>query len=418
MKKLIACLLALPLALSACGAQNAQSAATPAPAAVETEQTTETAPAEDAAKTGITGEVRVCNPQLETATGVYTMDERYSDAETDETDFCITRTDITTAAQEKLWGVKMDGGFYGMAAWDNTIEIYLNERVDEEERKTWRYVIDAATGSAEQYQVEGDFAPGWYDDAALYQANYSNLWVESFTRLDRATGELTEQTFPAQTNTVYGAVSGRWLLTRINSAAPIPDQIADEDIFNTAWKNATIEYILYDPASGVMEKLYECPTTGVAYDYCGQRDGSLYFLHRQPKDDGTEDLYPASIDKLENGEMTPVWTVPQTSANVSAMEQQGQLRWITQLDEKWDTTLQVFDLTDGQTYTRTIEVDAVGGWDVGYPLRLLANDKLLASNSHYTTDKGNEREAYALIDCDAYLAGSTDYTPVTMYTGE
>ena len=417
MKKLIACLLALPLALSACGAQNAQSAATPAPAAVETEQTTETSPAENAAKTGITGEVRVCSAQQETSAGVYTMNESY-DESAQESSFCITRTDLATAAQEKLASLRLDGGFYGMAAWDDTIELYMCENINEETWNYWRYVVDTATGSMEQYPLESSFLPTWYDDATVYQENRPGVWIESFTCLDRATGELTEQSLPAQIYTVYGAVDGRWLLARINSAAPIPAEVTDEDIFNTTWQNATVEYILYDPASGAMEKLYECPTTGVAYDYCGQRDGSLYFIHFQPRENDDNRAYPVSVDKLENGEMVTVYTLPQGDFNISTTQQQGTLRWIDQMDTNEDTTLQIIDLADGQTYTPSFKWDKVEGWNAGYPRILLANGQVLVSNGSYTADDGNTHEAYALIDCDAYLAGSTDYTPVAMYTGE
>ena len=76
----------------------------------------------------------------------------------------------------------------------------------------WRYTIDTATGGVEKQQMDGAFAPTWYDDAALYQENRSNLWVESLTRLDRTTGEVTLQNLPGQTYTVCGSVDGCWLL--------------------------------------------------------------------------------------------------------------------------------------------------------------------------------------------------------------
>ena len=116
--------------------------------------------------------------------------------------------------------------------------------------------------------------------------------------------------------------------------------------------------------------------------------------------------------------MTPVFTLPFNSSNVSPMQQQDELRWITQLNEKGETSIQIFDLADGQTYTRAVEWDKVEGWNAGYPEKLLANDKILVSNGAYVNVYGIDRKAYAVMDCAAYLAGSTDYTPVTMYTGE
>lgn len=58
------------------------------------------------------------------------------------------------------------------------------------------------------------------------------------------------------------------------------------------------------------------------------------------------------------------------------------------------------------------------GWNAGYPEKLLANDKILVSNGTYTNVYGIDRKAYAVMDCAAYLAGSTDYTPIAMYTGD
>lgn len=44
--------------------------------------------------------------------------------------------------------------------------------------------------------------------------------------------------------------------------------------------------------------------------------------------------------------------------------------------------------------------------------------KILVSNGTYTDVYGIDRKAYAVMDCAAYLAGSTDYTPIAMYTGD
>ena len=369
MKKAIACLLVLPLALAACGAQTTQPAPTTAPE-MTTEATTEngkSTPAE-VNQPGITGRMRPCSSEVETAAGLYTL--HFNEAANEDV-YCVVKTDIETA-----------------------------------------------TGGGEKQQMDGAFAPTWYDDAALYQENRSNLWVESLTRLDRTTGEVTLQNLPGQTYTVCGSVDGRWLLVRISSPSPVPDPISEKDAFDATWQNSTAEIILYEPASGEMEKLYEFPTIGDGYDYCGQRDGSLYFIHWQTNGNGIGDTAPATVDKLENGAMTPVWTLPVSSIRVSTVQQQGELRWVTQLTEKGEVAIKIYDLADGQTYTRAIEWDKVEGWNAGYPEKLLANDKILVSNGSYTDVYGIDRKAYAVMDCAAYLAGSTDYTPIAMYTGD
>ena len=418
MKKAIACLLALPLALAACGAQTTQPAPTTAPE-MTTEATTEngkSTPAE-VNQPGITGRMRPCSTEVETAAGLYTLNELFNEAANEDV-YCVVKTDIETATQEKVASITLDGGYYGMAVWDDAVDLYLQENTAEDERPSLRYTIDTATGGVEKQQMDGAFAPTWYDDAALYQENRSNLWVESLTRLDRTTGELTLQNLPGQTYTVCGAVDGRWLLVRISSPSPVPDPISEKDAFDATWQNSTAEIILYEPASGEMEKLYECSTIGDSYDYCGQRDGSLYFIHWQPNGNGIGDTAPATVDKLENGAMTPVWTLPFSSVSVSTVQQQDELRWVTQLTEKGETAIKIYDLADGQTYTRAIEWDKVEGWNAGYPEKLLANDKILVSNGSYTDVYGIDRKAYAVMDCAAYLAGSTDYTPIAMYTGD
>ena len=419
MKKFLACLLALPLALAACGAQTVQPELTQPPELTTeaTAESGETTSAEDTAQLGITGQVRPCSTEVETATGLYTLHELFNEAANKDV-YCVVKTNIDTAAQEKVASITLDGGYYGMAVWNDAVDLYLQENTSEGERPSLRYTIDTAIGDVEEQQLDGAFAPTWYDDAAIYQENRANLWVESLTRLDRTTGELTLQNLPGQIYTVCGAVDGRWLLVRINSSAPVPDPTSEEDAFNATWQNSTAEIVLYDPANGEMEKLYESSTTDEGYDYCGQRDGSLYFLHYMAKEDGTDGFYLATVDKLENGTMTPVFTLPFNSSNVSPMQQQDELRWITQLNEKGETSIQIFDLADGQTYTRAVEWDKVEGWNAGCPEKLLANDKILVSNGSYVNVYGIDRKAYAVMDCAAYLAGSTDYTPVTMYTGE
>ena len=419
MKKFLACLLALPLALAACGAQTVQPEPTQPPELTTeaTAESGETTSAEDTAQLGITGQVRPCSTEVETATGLYTLHELFNEAANKDV-YCVVKTNIDTAAQEKVASITLDGGYYGMAVWNDAVDLYLQENTSESERPSLRYTIDTAIGDVEEQQLDGAFAPTWYDDAAIYHENRANLWVESLTRLDRTTGELTLQNLPGQIYTVWGAVDGRWLLVRINSSAPMPDPTNEEDAFNATWQNSTAEIVLYDPANGEMEKLYEFSTTDESYDYCGQRDGSLYFLHYMAKEGGTDGFYPATVDKLENGTMTPVFTLPFNGSNVSPMQQQDELRWITQLNEKGETSIQIFDLADGQTYTRAVEWDKVEGWNAGYPEKLLANDKILVSNGAYVNVYGIDRKAYAVMDCAAYLAGSTDYTPVTMYTGE
>ena len=81
MKKAIACLLVLPLTLAACGAQTTQPAPTTAPE-MTTEATTEngkSTPAE-VNQPGITGRMRPCSTEVETAAGLYSLHELFNEA--------------------------------------------------------------------------------------------------------------------------------------------------------------------------------------------------------------------------------------------------------------------------------------------------------------------------------------------------
>ena len=50
-------------------------------------------------------------------------------------------------------------------------------------------------------------------------------------------------------------------------------------------------------------------------------------------------------------------------------------------------------------------------------LALTDDGRVLVTDGYVQRD-GYPADAYSLIDLDAYLSGSTDYTPVTMYTGK
>ena len=42
--------------------------------------------------------------------------------------YCVVKTDIETATQEKVASITLDGGYYGMAVWDDAVDLYLQER--------------------------------------------------------------------------------------------------------------------------------------------------------------------------------------------------------------------------------------------------------------------------------------------------
>lgn len=430
MKKFIACLLALPLTLAACGAQTTQPEPTSAPE-VTTEATAETTAGSEeitpagTSQTSPTGWLRPCD--LEASTWELDCDDGYYDVtrvwdeSTATNTFTVLKTDPANVEQKKVAEFQTQGWIDATAHWGDTVEFYLGEESTGDGGIQYsRCIVDASTGSVETQPLEGEFHPAWYDDAAVYSEQRKGMFVTALTRLDRATGELTEVPMPGQIFLISGAVDGHWLLQRVNSPEPLPEVATMDDTFTSIWQNSEIEYVLYDAATGDMEKLYTMPVDGESRIYLGQRDSSLYFMHSVATDDGGTIL--SSIDKLENGTMTPVCEIAAQHDDVKPVIENGELQWVTQM-KQWapqagDADLYVYDLSTDQTSQVSIRLDAAKVWDTGRLLWLAPDGKLMVTHDAYTDAAGNERTAYALIDRTAYLAGSTDYTPITMYTGD
>ena len=405
MKKFLACLLALPLALAACGAQTADTASTPA----ESAQTTETAPETSTPAVATMGRLRDTSMMMAVGNGVYTVNEKWND-ENDVDTFYLVRTDYDTTTQQKVAEIELPGGaYYGMVAWDDMVKLYLFETPETGEPIEWCYTIDTATGSMERQTVDNNFWPAWCDDAAMYEMNYdSNAHI---TRIDRRTGETSRIELPQQTENLH-AVGDKWLLERIVSPSPLPS-MDDGDMYNAVLQNSEREYDILDTATGEMQKLYSYPAVGEAYYYCGQREGTLYFYHYTQE---SGEVYPSGVTRLENGEMVQVLALENEHIGLHAMEDEaGELQWIAQENGK---KLEVYDLNDGQTYRPAFKVDHSTYATTGYPQMLLPGGRVLVLNGNIDAPGFADDGAYAAIDRAAYLAGSTDYTPVTMYTGE
>ena len=405
MGKFLACLLALPLALAACGAQTADTASTPA----ESAQTTETAPETSTPAVATMGRLRDTSMMMAVGNGVYTVNEKWND-ENDVDTFYLVRTDYDTTTQQKVAEIELPGGaYYGMVAWDDMVKLYLFETPETGEPIEWCYTIDTATGSMERQTVDNNFWPAWCDDAAMYEMNYdSNAHI---TRIDRRTGETSRIELPQQTENLH-AVGDKWLLERIVSPSPLPS-VDDGDMYNAVLQNSEREYDILDTATGEMQKLYSYPAVGEAYYYCGQREGTLYFYHYTQE---SGEVYPSGVTRLENGEMVQVLALENEHIGLHAMEDEaGELQWIAQENGK---KLEVYDLNDGQTYRPAFKVDHSTYATTGYPQMLLPGGRVLVLHGNIDAPGFADDGAYATIDRAAYLAGSTDYTPVTMYTGE
>ena len=334
------------------------------------------------------------------------MNQKYDEA-TNTNTFYLIKTDCGTATQQKLAEIELQGGeTCGMAAWDDMVELYCFENMDKGNPTEWCYIVDTSTGSVERLPVEEEFYPAWYDDAALYELDYAS--GKRIIRRDRTTNEVSYINLPEQTINVYGA-GDKWVIHRIVSPSPLPSNV-DGDEYNAVFQNSEYEYDLFDAATGEMKKLYSYPTSEDFYWYRGQRDGTLYF------DLYGEDGYPTGVGKLENGEMVQVLARddPYTSEQMLENEQ-GELQWIV-LDE--GESVQVYDLNDGQSYRPAFVNESSQHASTGYPEMLLPGGQVFVTHGSMDAPGFWDKIAYATQDRAAYLSGSTDYTPVTMYTGK
>lgn len=413
MKKMIACLLALPLAFTACGAETVDTAQSQP--TVETEpvaETTETAPAQ--ADTHIAGRLREASMMMSTGSCVYSINEKWNKETNIETIYLI-KTDCATATQQKVAAIELEAGvYYGMAAWDDTVDLFLIEHGDQDNAPEWRYTIDTATGSVGERQAVDDyFCPSWCDDAAMYAMTYANNY--RITRIDRATGEVSYTDLPEQTQNLYG-LGDKWLIDRIVSPSPLPS-IEDGDMYTAVLQNSEREYDLFDLATGEMQKIYSYPAIGDEYYYDGQRDGVLYFHHTKLADENDEaSRYLADVTKLENGEMVSVVTLEKEYGSLQTLEdEQGELQWI--IHSNGDSA-EIHDLNDDQTYYPAYKRETSNNANTGFPQVLLPNGRVMVLYGSVDGSNLEDKCAYAIIDRAAYLAGSTDYTPVEMYKGD
>lgn len=181
-------------------------------------------------------------------------------------------------------------------------------------------------------------------------------------------------------------------------------------MYNAVLQNSEKEFDLVDAATGEMKKVYSYPAVGEDYYYCGQRSGTLYFARSD------EDALPTGVCKLEDGEMVQV--LPRDDPYISQQlleDEQGELQWIV-----WDAgeTVQIYDLDGGQSYRPAFIKETSQSASTGFPKTLLPDGRVIVTYGSMGNTDLFDKTAYAAIDRAAYLAGSTDYTPVTMYTGE
>lgn len=286
------------------------------------------------------------------------------------------------------------------------------------------YVIERKGASRRDVTCSQDLTNivlGWCDGMALYGYDGELLYDDAATgyRVSLADGSVT--TFPLQPyEWVMGAWKNRLLTCRVLTEMPLPDPADSWDVYSAVLQNAVVEYDWLDPATGERSKILERPYDGSTYgngDFCGVQDGKLCFEDRTVLENGGYQcngyyLYdPATgrrqdlVRLLENESMqlSPVLTgaPPETAAL------QGRYLWFHGSSGNYggDDLLWVLDRQTGELSAIRQKADGAP-----WPVQVLA----LAGDGRFLVNTAAEGTAYALIGAEAFLQGSTDYTPVKM----
>ena len=216
---------------------------------------------------------------------------------------------------------------------------------------------------------------------------------------------------------------GAMLTMRYVTDAPLPE---DWEQYRAAIQNATVEFDRYDPRTGERRKLAERPYDD-SYNngYCGTHNGKLYFTEwvTNPQD-GIEQNRLIQCDPTDGSTVT-VWdTTPDNTMSPSYYDWVNILPPCDHSTERWiwlsgnsGWSQDVFALLDTETFaitpiTQKIKNSAEG---IGVYRRAQTSDGrwLIVTE---TADNGSP-SAYGLIAPEALVAGSTDWTPVTMWQG-
>ena len=220
-----------------------------------------------------------------------------------------------------------------------------------------------------------------------------------------------------------GVYDGALLTMRYITDAPLPE---DWEQYMAAIQSATVEFDRYDPRTGERRKLAERPYDD-SYNngYCGTHNGKLYFTEwvTNPQD-GIEQNRLIQCDPTDGSTVT-VWdTTPDNTMSPSYYDWVNILPPCDHSTERWiwlsgnsGWSQDVFALLDTETFaitpiTQKIKNSAEG---IGVYRRAQTSDGrwLIVTEN----DSSGSPSAYALIAPEALAAGSTDWTPVTMWQG-
>lgn len=315
---------------------------------------------------------------------------------------------------------------------DEELVTFCRGRYEECSAPAGLYCIEGDGASRQDIQTSQDLRNvmvGWCDGTALYGYGSSDSAVGNSIgyRISLADGAVTTFSMMPQEN-IVGAQED-WLLTsHIVTEVPLPDYNTEGwDAYQAVLQNATVEYDWLDPATGARSKVLERPHDNSTYgdaDFFGLLDGKLYFEDWTPSENGDSrrDAFYA-YDTATGQWQDLLRPIPEESmqlANVTvaalpgSAEQQGRYLWLSGSDNVNGENLGwMLDTQSGKLIqvTQRMEGEDVSGWLVGV-VAFTDDGRFLVRTAQQEGEYGSEY-VYGLIDAEAFLQGSTDYTPVT-----
>lgn len=292
------------------------------------------------------------------------------------------------------------------------------------------YCIEGDGASRRDIQTSQDLANvmvGWCDGTALYGYELSQPAVGNSTgyRISLADGSVT--TFPLQQQEqILGAEGTRLLTSHTVTEIPLPDYNTEGwDTYQAVLQTATVEYDWLDPATGARTKVLELPHDGSTFgnsNFYGLCGGKLYFEDRWAQQEGDSQDRSFCFYDTDTGQWQdllrplPDQSMTMTEAAVAGLPdiaaQQGQYLWITGSDNVNGQNLAwMLDVQSGELFPiqQIMTGNIFPDWAVICQAQTDDGRFLLCvgrSDDFYDYH-------YALIDAEAFLQDSTDYTLIT-----
>ena len=308
---------------------------------------------------------------------------------------------------------------------DEELLAYCRGRYAEQSAPAGLYVIEGGGTSRRALTCTQDLANTtmrWCDGAALYGYSSGAFTMGARTgyRVSLADGSVTE--FPLQENEWPCGVMGQNLLVnQFFTDAPLPDPDQNREAYDAALQNGYYAFYLLDPATGVRTPLLVDRAIVSDTEFRGQAGGWLYFATMQRDDAGALTRIGLRAYDTATGQWQDI-----AGANGSILDaearalpgtaaQEGRWLWLESAAETPEApnTAWVLDRQSGERYAVTQTIETTAPVDRTMFAAAVTDDGRfllpLREKAPYTADYD-----YGLIAIDAFLQGSTDYTPVQM----